>query len=329
MDFFFLLSGFVIAKAYEARLETSMTFVEFAKVRFARLYPMLFVGVVLGILVGIVRLLKPHFVTAEDVVKAGLSALVLMPTTRLFLQYPGALYPINGPEWTLFFEFTVNFIYAPLVRWLSTKRLAAICALSSAALLWTAITNDWMDVGHKDIDFFFGFIRVAFPFFLGVLLFRCRPTRQLGRLTGVMLGLALSVVLLLPYGNGDWVYDTIAVVLIFPPIVFLGSACQSWPKLNTAWLWLGELSYPLYITHLPIVRMVKNAIAMLHLRVNVTLTIGACVIGAVIAAELFLKVWDRPVRKWLSGRLLRPESGTGRTLTASHAGAANAGEMIP
>jgi peptidoglycan/LPS O-acetylase OafA/YrhL len=48
VDFFFLLSGFVIASAYEARLCASMTFVDFVKIRFVRLYPMILAGVLLG-----------------------------------------------------------------------------------------------------------------------------------------------------------------------------------------------------------------------------------------------------------------------------------------
>jgi peptidoglycan/LPS O-acetylase OafA/YrhL len=63
-------------------------------------------------------------------------------------------------------------------------------------------------------------------------------------------------------------------------------------------------STSLYITHHPMVRLVKNAVAMLHLHLDVTLTIAACLAGSVVAAQLFLVVWDRPIRKWLSGRLL-------------------------
>jgi peptidoglycan/LPS O-acetylase OafA/YrhL len=301
VDFFFMLSGLVVAKAYEARLSTSMTFSEFVKVRLVRLYPMIFLGVLLGAFVLTIRLVTTHSITADHLMIATFSALVLLPTTALFTLYPGMLYPVNAPEWSLFFELVANFVYAPVVCWLRAKPLTIICVLSSAALVVVAISYDGLNIGQRAEDFFLGFIRVVFPFFLGVLLFRYRPAYRLNWLASLFLGLLLGIVLLVPVFKDNWLYDFIAVAFIFPPIVFLGSICANRQALNIVCLWFGELSYPLYITHHPILRIIVNAFDILHLHIPSYLAFGASVVAAVLAANLFLMVWDRPVRKCLSG----------------------------
>jgi peptidoglycan/LPS O-acetylase OafA/YrhL len=304
VDFFFVLSGFVVAKAYEARLMTSMTFSDFVKVRLVRLYPLILVGVVLGAFVLAVRLIATHdLAEAGDLWLATISALVLLPTATLFSLYPGMLFPVNPPEWSLFFELTVNFIYAPLVRWLTAGRLTIILAMSGVALFLAAMSPDALNIGHTAQSFFAGFPRVLFSFFLGVLLFRYRPAGRLGPGASLFLGVLLAAVLLAPFLKENWFYDIAAVTLIFPPIVLIGSMCETGPRLNRVWLWLGELSYPLYITHHPIGRMIANGFEILHLHLAPAFTIAACALGAVCVAELLLVLWDRPVRKWFSNRV--------------------------
>jgi peptidoglycan/LPS O-acetylase OafA/YrhL len=176
--------------------------------------------------------------------------------------------------------------------------------LSGIALCFAAHSPDGLNVGHRLENFFWGFPRVAFSFFLGVLLFRYRPSYRLKSFASLGLGLLLGIALLAPLPKDDWAYDLSAVALIFPPIVFFASLCESRPMLTTLWLWLGELSYPLYITHHPMLRLIKNGMDMLHLHVGVAVISIACVAGSIIAAQLFLVVWDRPVRDRL-GAVLR------------------------
>jgi len=98
------LSGFVVANAYEARLSTSMSFVEFVKVRVLRLSPMIVIGVFLGAFVFGGRLITTHSITTEELCLATVSALLLLPTAALFSLYDGMLYPVDTPEWSLFFD---------------------------------------------------------------------------------------------------------------------------------------------------------------------------------------------------------------------------------
>jgi peptidoglycan/LPS O-acetylase OafA/YrhL len=228
----------------------------------------------------------------------------MLPTTSLFALHFGMLYPVNAPEWSLFFELAANFFYASIARWLNAKRLVMLCALSGAVLcLVVPMLPDALNVGHRVENFFWGFPRVVFSFFLGVLLFRYRPLYRLNSLASLGFALILNAVLLAPFPTDDWAYDLIAVALIFPTIVLLGSVCECHPMLTVVWLWLGELSYPLYITHHPVVRLIKNAADMLHLHVGPAVISGACIAGSIIAAQLLLTLWDRPIRARLGAAL--------------------------
>jgi peptidoglycan/LPS O-acetylase OafA/YrhL len=107
---------------------------------------------------------------------------------------------------------------------------------------------------------------------------------------GSFSGLLLLAILEAPSPKDCWPYDLLAIGIVFPALILLGSLWESPKLLNDIWLWLGELSYPLYITHQPFVRLIKNAMTMLHLDGNPILTFSLCVVASVIAAAVFLVV---------------------------------------
>jgi peptidoglycan/LPS O-acetylase OafA/YrhL len=103
VDFFFVLSGFVVAKAYEVKLTSSMPLSRFVMIRLVRLYPMILAGVVLGAFVLAVRSATAYPVTIEQFMIATACALLIVPTTAMRSFGPD-LFPINNPHWSLFFE---------------------------------------------------------------------------------------------------------------------------------------------------------------------------------------------------------------------------------
>ncbi len=239
-----MLSGFVIAKAYESRLMTAMTFTGFVKVRFIRLYPMIVIGVLLGALIFGVRLLLTHSAGPMQLLIASLSALAVLPTTILFPFRAGMLYPLNGPEWSLFFELAVNLIYAQLVRGLTDARLILLCALAAFGLGSLALCNGGIDVGWQVNGFSLGLIRVCFPFFLGVLLYRFRPSFRLNWILGPLLGVLSASILFMTSPSGNWLFDVVAVALIFPLIIVLGAACPENASISRAWFFWGNYPIP-------------------------------------------------------------------------------------
>lgn len=134
VDFFFLLSGFVIAHAYERKLLAGMTLASFAALRIARLYPVYAMGVALGI----AGLLRDHFdfpmrASGSAIVAASGFNAVMLPAPFGF----EALFPTNFVAWSLFVEMMVNMLYGALLFWLRSRwlwLLVGICGPRSSTM---------------------------------------------------------------------------------------------------------------------------------------------------------------------------------------------------
>lgn len=118
VDFFFILSGFVIGYAYDDRLGKTMTIGNFFKRRLIRLHPMIIMGVVLGAIAffiqGSAQWDGKHVATSA-VMLSMLCAMFFIPAlpgARYEVRGNGEMFPLNGPNWSLFFEYIGNILYA-------------------------------------------------------------------------------------------------------------------------------------------------------------------------------------------------------------------------
>jgi len=183
VDFFYMLSGFVVAFAYEQRLQnTTMTLRSFAWVRITRLYPPIFLGTASGIFLGLLAALYGK-ITYQDLAISGTLGLLLLPS-YIFPQWSTA-YPFNMASWSLTFELFVNAVYGAIALRLTTRQLLKLIAGSAALLVWVAFMNHGIAGGNDQANFAYGFGRVMFPFFTGVLLFRFRFPQRMASLVGV------------------------------------------------------------------------------------------------------------------------------------------------
>ena len=167
VDFFYLLSGFVVAFAYEQRLQSgAMGLTSFALVRITRLYPLILLGTTVGIALALLATTFKHSVTYQQVALSGTLALLLLPS-YVFPQWETA-YPFNMASWSLTFELFVNAIYGAIVPNLTSRRLIVLTACSAIVLAWVAFMNHGIAGGNDQGNFAYGFGRVMFPFFAGV-----------------------------------------------------------------------------------------------------------------------------------------------------------------
>ncbi|MFT4253609.1 MAG: acyltransferase [Caulobacter sp.] len=324
VDFFFLLSGFVIAYAYDDRWaagQGGMSQWSFWKRRLVRLQPM----IVIGGLVGAALLGFQHWslfpkldaVTTWQVVGVLLLGFLMIPLTPAAeIRGWGEIYPLNGPQWSLFYEYVANLLYAVGLRKLSNRWLGALVALSAVALVWLLVLGPRGDViGGWALDangVRIGLTRVMFPFFAGVLLMR------LGKRIKVRHGFWLCSLLLvaafsLPRFGGTerlWLnglYEAACIILLFPLIVAIGAGEKdaTGPSLRIARVF-GDLSYPLYITHYPLIYIYTGWVIDRKIPAAQGALVGAGVLVAAVAmAWICLKLIDEPARRWLAARVLR------------------------
>lgn len=314
VDFFFVLSGFVIAHAYERKLaDGGMSFGEFVRIRLIRLYPLLALGAALAAAVLLAELAAARDPgdTARGVIYA-LGSFVILPLSTGPLAPPdyfGDTVFLNSPEWSLFYELAINVVYAAIAVRLTNRRLLAVIAL---AALWLLLQPLYL--GHVAADWFTfasGPPRVLFSFNAGVLLFRLHHNHrpQQGPLSSAFLALALVVCLLSPGRYGD--LAGVALTLgALPAIVWLAASADLAPWARRLSDWAGRLSYPVYILHLPLLRLLNPSLGRLlgpfaHSPATLLIQVAAIVSLSAIA----LLGFDQPVRRWLirpGGSNVRP-----------------------
>ena len=322
VDFFFILSGFVIGYAYDDRWAKGFTLGQFAKRRLIRLHPMVVAGAVIGLITfclqGAVKWDGTHVATSA-IMLALLCTMFLIPAvpgTAPEVRGNGEMYPLNGPSWSLFFEYIGNIIYALLLRRLPTKVLGALVAVLGATLLWFNACNvsglGMFGVGWTldTMNFWGGMLRMMFPYAMGMFLARIfHPVKVRGAfwLCSAVL-LALFAVPYLPSmtpvcANG--VFESVCIIVIFPVLVWLAASGQTTDaKSTTICTFLGNISFPLYIVHYPFMYMfyawlIKQQIYTLDECWPIALGLMA---WNVAVAYVFLRFYDLPVRRWLTAK---------------------------
>jgi peptidoglycan/LPS O-acetylase OafA/YrhL len=297
VDFFYMLSGFVLAFAYEDRIRTrAMSWAGFARVRVTRLYPLVLLSTLAGIALAVLAAAVKHTITYGQIAQSGILGLLLLPS-YVFPQWDTA-YPFNMATWSLFFEFFVNAVYAVIVARLTTRRLAGVTLLSAAVLVWVAVENGGISGGNNQANFGFGFGRVMFPFFAGVLLYRFRPAPSHAPLTALVAGLVLAVLLLQP---GPWsaAMTLVYVCLLFPAIILIAAGSGVGSGLARGCELLGALSYPLYITEAPVLRIGTELLRGRELGEAAISAFGlAEAAAALLVAWLAMRFFDEPVQRW-------------------------------
>ena len=184
VDFFFILSGFVIAYAYDDRWGKSMSSGNFFKRRLIRLHPMVIMGAVLGAITFCIQ-----GSVQWDGTHIGISMIMLsllctiffipaMPGVGYEVRGNGEMFPLNGPCWSLFFEYIGNILYALFIRRLSNKALTVLVVLLGVALALFAVfdVSGYGNIGVgwtlDGVNFGGGLLRMLFPFSVGMLMSR-------------------------------------------------------------------------------------------------------------------------------------------------------------
>lgn len=343
VDFFFVLSGFVIGYAYDDRWD-KMTTWGFFKRRLTRLHPMVIMGTIVGASLFFLGEYEGFTKMASSewwkVALCFVMGLLMIPCGHgLDIRGWGEFNSFNGPNWSLTFEYVGNILYALVFRRLPKVALAVLCACAAFLTLDLTLGLDvfgffpngvpYCVIGGWSLDpqqLYIGFTRLLYPFICGLLISRIlssrvsesNPSGSPVRVKGGFwwCSLLLVVVFSVPQIGGrncfgDGLYQAISILLVFPVIVLIGAGSRVKGAFSANVCgFLGELSYPLYITHYPFMYMQMqwvgrhpDAPAWMH----VTLNVGV-VVMSILTAWAFYKAYDIPVRKWLTENWLKKGS---------------------
>ncbi len=327
VDFFFMLSGFVISYAYDDRWKATdgrkLTMGNFIKRRLIRLHPML----VMGAFIGLISFLISGCERWDSSVTPLPWVMLAFVMAALFIPaWPGAgydvrgngeMYSLNGPAWSLFFEYIGNIIYAIFLRRLSNKALFGV--VSVIGFLWVQFmvrnVSGYESIGvgwtMDGVNFWGGLLRMLFPFSFGMLLargFKPKKVRGIFWISILLLFGLFSVPFIPDFSitkgaSDNCIYEVCCVAFVFPIIVYLAASGVTSDRASSrVCKFLGDISYPLYIVHYPVMYLfymwlIKNKtytlaetwpVVILVFCINVTL------------AYVCLKCYDEPVRRWLT-----------------------------
>ena len=356
VDFFFMLSGFVISYAYDDRWKTTrpqdnkttsggLTIGSFFKRRLIRLHPMVVMGALIGLITYLIQggvqwdgtQVSFHWIMVAFFL--GMCLIPVYPGAPYDVRGNGEMYPLNGPSWSLFFEYVGNILYALFIRKLSNKKLAFLCG--TIGILWVAFVTfdvsgyDMIGIGWTldAVNFFGGLLRMLFPFTLGMLMARRfnvkrqktkdesqsavpepveGKVRRFDKLSGrtifwifVLVLFALFSVPYIPKTGSvsvNGIYELACIICVFPLIIWFGAAANITNAITTKICkFLGDISYPLYIVHYPVMYLfyswlIKNELYTLGETWQVVILVMAVNIALAYAC---LKLYDEPVRRLL------------------------------
>jgi peptidoglycan/LPS O-acetylase OafA/YrhL len=326
VDFFFALSGFVVAYAYDDRW-TRMTTLKFFRIRLIRLHPLVLIGATLGLLS---YLFDPFSKMMNRgplsmVLLAYLTSLLLLPSPPIAGRHNESQ-ALNGPAWSLMQEYLANIAYALILRRLRTVTLWIVFAISGLALIWVANSKGSLDGGWDYPNIWMAPLRLTVSFVLGLGLYRVHDRVRLPKVGLLILSIVLVVCFQMPKfpkaGVLDWngLYDVACVLILFPLIILCGAHSKAGAGMINLCKFSGRLSYPLYITHIGFVYVLAGYAWTRHPGTGEIIFWIFVVLPLVIfVAWFFLKFFDEPVRAWLTRRyvikpttILPEQSGAAR-----------------
>ena len=331
VDFFLVLSGFVMGYAYDERLRSgALTFEAFVKRRLIRLHPMVVIGVLFGLAAFLVQgsvKWDGTQVSLGNVIISFVLALFLIPSpARLDARGNTEIFPLNGPHWSLFFEYIGSVLYGLLLCRMKDKYLKMWVLCAFAGLLAVGFSGGAGNIAYgwssEPLNMLGGALRMLFAYPMGLLLsrmFRSREPVNLKSYIFTFCALALVALLCVPaigvskapffakLGPLQLYYELFCVSVAFPAIIWTAARGGVSSKFSAAAVkFLGDLSYPLYAVHYPLIYLNIWWIneGMTPFGEAPWATPAALFVIAVALGWLCFKLYDLPLRKKLTEKFL-------------------------
>jgi peptidoglycan/LPS O-acetylase OafA/YrhL len=277
VDFFFVLSGFVIAHAYGDRLRSPLEAGQFIVRRFGRVWPLHIA--VLGAFVALEALKftlasQAHVATTTAAFAPdGSTPPAGLPLQALLLQGTGLADKLtwNTPSWSISAEFWTYIVFALVVTLQTRHRPIAFAGLAAAgAILLVSFAQHGMDATYD-----LGLPRCIFGFFIGCLVYWARQRRPAARLPNPERDELIAVAAIVAFVSiSGRTSLSFAAPLIFAAAVYIFSfeagpvsRLLTWRPFQN----LGRWSYSIYMVQALIIFVIGLAVSELQRRLGVTL----------------------------------------------------------
>lgn len=247
VDFFFMLSGYVMARTYELRFAAGLGPLRFMALRYRRLWPVMAIGISIGAPMAAIEIGDPAVYAP-----IAIANLLLLP---IFVG--SILYPLNAAAWSIMAELVANFLHALGLWRLSTRALLALAALLAPALVWICIAWGNLSVGAGVRDVFAAIAIAVFGYVLGIAMSRRWQDRAPFAMPAWLVVAAIPLIAMTVEASAitGWWFDLAFVFIAAPLLMAGGLAINGGGK---AAKWLGAISFPLYAVNLPLLHWAQG-----------------------------------------------------------------------
>jgi peptidoglycan/LPS O-acetylase OafA/YrhL len=311
VDFFFVLSGFVLAYAYDERFRKGMSARQFMSMRLIRLYPLYFFALLVS-LITYARYLHWGTISSTEFIFNAFFAILFMPSPFSAV----ALFPMNFPAWSLFFELTINFAFGLAGKRLTISKIVVVTCGAGLTLM-LAVSLGWLGFGPSDSpmdaglawgSFNAALARVSYSFFAGVLAYRLWKASgpKIDLPPAILVAGLCAVLVAYPQEKYRVSFDLLATLIVFPTIVFLGASSTVGKYTSRLFAFLGSISYAVYVLQVPLYNLMLFANSKVTGKATAELSpiLAAISIAFVVWAAIILdKYFDRPVRRMMANFL--------------------------
>ena len=250
VDFFFVLSGFVVAMNYQERIKTSKQLISFQIRRFLRLYPLhlLMLFAFLG-----VELAKYFVQVKFDMVATNEAFSInnfssFLENVFLVQNLFNETLTWNLPSWSISSEFYVYLVFGFLTLAFHNKKTILIIIFSFLSL------GSFIFLVENSMGTENGFFRCTYSFFLGALIFNLykRVNHKIPKFISYCL--MLSAIALVTFSMGkDSIITALTPIafalLILSLVMSKGDSFLKRVLNNTFLIYLGTISYGVYMIH--------------------------------------------------------------------------------
>ncbi|MGL6126515.1 acyltransferase family protein [Chryseobacterium artocarpi] len=292
VSYFFILSGFIMIVAYGQK--NKIDYLEFYKNRFARIYPLYVLGLLLYFIT------RYHLFDGYKVLLYGLGIQSWIPGEAMILNFPG---------WSISVEFFFYLLFPVLYNYFYSKKNKAIWIFAIVIWMVTQVFSNWYPTlgiykgPHTQSHEFLYYFPIwhVNEFLIGNLagLYFIKNFRQKKYDLHILLLFLLVMVSLmfvpLFYHNG-------LMALLFVPVIILISSNSGWlTKLfsQKPLEYLGEISYAVYITHIPILYLLREFLRVQHYSFDIDTVFVIYIIVMLICSAIFYQCIEKPMRNIL------------------------------
>jgi peptidoglycan/LPS O-acetylase OafA/YrhL len=255
VDFFFMLSGFVITFAYQDKLNLDLSTAEFLKIRLTRLYPLYFLGLMLGLLLSIVQYcIGRNHLSASSLGYFLALGLFLLPAPSALQAGGPASFPFDTPTWSIFYELIANLLHSLFFRRRSWKFFVGIVLSSEVTLLYSANKLGTMDFGSRRTEVVYGLSRVIFAYTVGILVYLVweKGRHRINVPPFILSILLLAVLAVHTTARSSLTYDVLVTTCFFPIFLCVSASSVTSLRFTHVSRALGLSSYAVYVLHVPI-----------------------------------------------------------------------------